>query len=52
MTIRIVAIADGECGVSKYPDAGSGDTSPVARLLGGQDARPSEFPWMVGHLLV
>ena len=34
-----------ECGVSKYADAGNASTK---RIAGGVEARPHEFPWMVG----
>ena len=34
----------GNCGVSKYSDAGS---APSAQVVGGWDARPNEFPWQI-----
>ncbi|ELU03725.1 hypothetical protein CAPTEDRAFT_153798 [Capitella teleta] len=37
---------DGECGQSKYEDAGEYDL-PGAMIVGGIDARPHEFPWQI-----
>jgi secreted trypsin-like serine protease len=36
----------GQCGVSLYEDAGSMDLPP-GKIVGGQVARPYEFPWQV-----
>jgi len=35
------------CGKSKYSDAGEFDPPPGAEIVGGTEARPNEFPWMV-----
>jgi trypsin len=35
---------DGQCGVSKYADAGNQEL-PLNRIVGGIEARPYEFPW-------
>jgi trypsin len=36
----------GECGVSQYSDAGEMELPP-GKIVGGQEARPYEFPWQV-----
>lgn len=40
---------DGPCGMSMYSDAGSQPLPPPpgARIVGGVEARPHEFPWQV-----
>jgi len=37
---------DGQCGVSLYADAGD-MVLPPGKIVGGQEARPYEFPWQV-----
>jgi trypsin len=36
----------GQCGVSQYGDAGDMELPP-GKIVGGQEARPYEFPWQV-----
>jgi secreted trypsin-like serine protease len=36
----------GQCGVSQYADAGD-MVLPPGKIVGGQEARPYEFPWQV-----
>jgi trypsin len=36
----------GQCGVSQYSDAGDMELPP-GKIVGGQEARPYEFPWQV-----
>ncbi len=38
---------DGECGMSKYPDAGDQYLAPAVRIVGGEYCEPHEFPWQV-----
>jgi hypothetical protein len=42
--------AEGECGQSKYPDAGEYDL-PSSMIVGGIEAREHEFPWQVSQNL-
>jgi len=41
--------AGGDCGKSKYSDAGE-YYLPDPRIVGGVNARPYEFPWQVGSI--
>ena len=43
----LLIAAGGDCGKSKYSDAGE-YYLPGPRIVGGVNARPYEFPWQVG----
>lgn len=47
MALTWVDTCDEICGKSKYSDAGEVDPPPEAEIVGGIEARPNEFPWMV-----
>ncbi len=44
----VTFFADGECGLSSYDDAGDMELPPPGqRIVGGEEPRLHEFPWLV-----